>query len=292
MSRGNHTLIETVGALLAVAGLALGCGHDVGLPSGDSEAELPPVFDHSSEVQAPERVLVVGEGHAAEISRWSAPSNIALPPSPTVRAAGAPSLPGGEVDGIAMPAPKPVPAPMWARYGDGELCTWGADVWGAPCGDDSFGACVWTESFEGLAPLGIVVGQGHKRLTLQSADAIIDALPGELPADKLGLDLSDPYGTQVNRLASELTALELNVLYNRAGKLGTRELGRAVLNYGPFAGWTLYGVQRFAEEALSGDTARVAAMGLDMDILADEVAALNSSAAGCRASDWIRPPAE
>ncbi len=290
MNRPIRDSIRFAAAALAVGTLTVGCATEgpTGLPGAPyAESEMPPVFDH----RAGREVVVVGGGEAVEPPMVVEPSTPTLEhPEVVVEAPHdgfgvSPRLP--RVEPPAVPAlDESAPSPAFKRFDDGAICTMDAFAWGAEC--DVTGACIWTQSFAGVFPDGLIVGRGEHRLTFTGPEAIVAALPGMADANPLDGDLEDPAASATSRLASEVAALALNLGYDRAGKMGTASFGQARVNHGPFAHWTVLGVYAYAERALS-EPGFLDAAELDAESIADEVAALNAAGRGCRASDQVRP---
>ncbi len=168
------------------------------------------------------------------------------------------------------------------------LCTYTIGGWGARSEGRNPGwirEANWNQVY-GPAGGTLVIGPpGGNQLTFTGAGAVEAFLPCGGPAAALGRAWTDPSCDSSglrNTLASQVTALRLNVDYSCVGVLDGGCLAGVLIEAGPFAGMTVGGFLSFAESALvSGDTALPGAGPLSLSQINDAATALNERFDGC-----------
>lgn len=107
--------------------------------------------------------------------------------------------------------------------------------------------------FHEVFPTGLEVG-GTYKLKLTSALAVEKFLPQGGTPKALDKNYLNPTSTAAGVFAGQVVALQMNVSFNDAGKIGTGsvKLGQLIVNAGPLAGKTVYEVLALANTALGG----------------------------------------
>lgn len=134
--------------------------------------------------------------------------------------------------------------------------TWKHDQWG---GSSSYPSAGWwlDTYFASVYPGGLVVGTGYS-ITLTSAAAVDTYLPRTGTSLMLTQNYVNPNASPGGELASQLTALHLNVDYSNAA-LTKPGLGALHLKTGELMGWTVAQVLAVGEETLGGDRSNLPA---------------------------------
>lgn len=285
----HHRTLASAAAAAALITLA-GCnGFQPGIYGGEPEEQPDLVPMSAPGMESRPTRIIVGE-------QADGPYLLDAPLAVQPFAGGLTGLPARaprlDVEAPAQPTLPEVGSPIDTlvpadRYRHGELCTYGADLWGAECDDATPLACLRDQKFDAWFPRGLVAGVGDHQLRITSAAAVMAALPAEGPAKPLTADLVDPEAAELGELAGEIVTLKLNIALSHAG-VGTQSLESAMIAGGPFEGWGVGALVRFAEEVLGGTVELTSADLLQIDDLVDEVAAINAGALDCRPADYLR----
>jgi hypothetical protein len=263
---------------------------------GQATPGLPQTWDEVVEPDLP-GVLAPAAGEAQpEYSPVAAPSVTSVhadPPAPHggVAPAGlgyetfeSVTLPGRTIAKAPPPeTPIDTGAPAAGRgFREGELCTYTAAQFGSACTEDpSGGACIVGEHFSELfGTEGLVVG-GLKSVSFSGSEAVRRALPGRAIEGALTESRRDPGETELGALASELTALAINLAVSDAGLGGTEDFASARVTHGILAGWQVDTVFAAGERLLAGEPQPLTELGYGADEVAAAVASINGAAIGC-----------
>jgi len=127
--------------------------------------------------------------------------------------------------------------------------------------------------FHEVFPSGLEVG-GIYKLKLTSAYAVEKFLPQGGTPKALDKNYVNPTSTAAGVFAGQVVALQMNVSFNDAGKIGSGsvKLGQLIVNAGPLAGKTVYEVLALANTALGGSTTPYTILQLN-----DAVTAINEN---------------
>ncbi len=285
-------------AAVALATLAAACGEaPPGIPQGarspSGATELPSVMEAHAGAAQSEGMPSGVEGPAElYVPRVRPRVQLGLPASmdtfgPDVAGDLGPIEPeDDETESDAPVSPPAVTASGALSHGD--VCTYGAEAWGAPCGTEHEGAgCLrdahWTEVVaEGRLRVG-----ASKMLSFTSPSAVEAALPGSGPAERLSANVTDPGSTGLDPLGSELVALRMNLSFSAERLMGSLDIGTLFVAHGRFTGWRVQDVYRFAESVYSGDRVLISAVGMDLEMLTTELRSLNNAAPDCAAPAWL-----
>ena len=127
--------------------------------------------------------------------------------------------------------------------------------------------------FHEVFPSGLEVG-GIYKLKLTSAYAVEKFLPQGGTPKALDKNYVNPTSTAAGVFAGQVVALQMNVSFNDAGKIGSGsvKLGQLIVNAGPLAGKTVYEVLALANTALGASTTPYTILQLN-----DAVTAINEN---------------
>jgi hypothetical protein len=285
-------------AAVALATLAGACGEaPPGLPQGarapNGATELPSVMEaHAASAQSEGTPSAAVLAANVDVPRVRPRVQLRLPAS---MGAFGPEVPGDlrpvEPESDEAESDAQVSPPAFTESGalsHGDVCTYGAEAWGAPCGTVHEGAgCLrdahWTEV---VADGSLRVG-ASKVLSFTSPSEVEAALPGSGPAERLTADVTNPGSTGLDPLGSEVVALRMNLSFSAERLMGSLDTRALFVAQGRFTGWRVEDVYRFAESVYSGDRALISAVGMDLEMLATELRSLNNAAPDCAAPAWL-----